>query len=66
MKAKIESVVIGAYEYDSVIASIDGQKTEIVFGKDAKVAQYEGKEVELAKEDGVYKIKPLASVKKND
>ena len=66
MKIKVNDVVIGAYEYDSIITNIDGKKTEIVFNKVENVGQYRGKEVELVCEKGVYKIKPTGSAKKND
>ncbi len=66
MKTKIEKVNIGIYDYDSIVAEIDGKKTEIVFNKKENVAQYEGKEVDLVNDKGVYKIKPLAFTKKND
>ena len=65
MKVKIEKVNIGLYEYDSIVVNIENKKTEIVFKKDDKVFQYEGKEIELVKEKGVYKIKPIiASITK--
>lgn len=67
MKVKIEKVNIGLYEYDSIVAKIDNKKTEIVFKKEDKVFQYEGKEVELVNEKGVYKINPVViSAKKNN
>lgn len=67
MKVKIEKVNIGLYEYDSIIAKIDNKKTEIVFKKEDKVSQYEGEEVELVNEKGIYKIKPITvSTKKNN
>ena len=64
MKVKVKEVVIGAYEYDSVIVEIDGKKTDIVFRKEDNVAQYEGKEVELTNDGGVYTIKPSVAAKK--
>ena len=66
MKLKIEKVNVGIYEYDSIIVKIDGKETEIVFKKEDKVSQYEGKEVELINDKGVYKIKPAIASKKND
>ena len=66
MKLKVEKVVIGTYEYDSILVNIDGTDTEIVFRKEDKVSQYEGKEIELVNEKGVYKIKPAIAPKKND
>ena len=65
MKVKVEKVVVGVYEYDSILVKIDGKDTEIVFKKEDKVSQYEGKEIELVNDKGVYKIKP-AFTKKND
>lgn len=65
MKVKVEKVVVGIYEYDSIFVKIDNKLTEIVFRKEDKVSQYEGKEIELVNDKGVYKIKP-AFAKKND
>ena len=65
MKVKVEKVAIGLYDYDSIFVNIDGKETEIVFNKSEKVSQYEGKEIELVNDKGVYKIKP-AFTKKND
>lgn len=64
MKTKIEKVNIGIYEYDSIVVNIEDKKTEIVFRKEDKVSQYEGKEVELVNEKGVYKIKPITASNK--
>lgn len=65
MKVKVEKVAIGLYDYDSIFVKIDGKGTEIVFDKSEKVSQYEGKEIELVDDKGVYKIKPVFT-KKND
>lgn len=61
MKVKIEKVNIGLYEYDSIITKIDNQTTEIVFLKKDNVSQYEGKEVELVKENNMYSIKSISN-----
>lgn len=61
MKVKVEKVVVGVYEYDSIFVKIDGKITEIVFRKEDKVFQYEDKEIELVCEKGVYKIKPFGA-----
>ena len=66
MRVKVEKVVIGSYEYDSIFVKIDGKLTEIVFKKEDKVSQYEGKEIELVNDKGIYKIKPIIASKKND
>jgi hypothetical protein len=66
MKTKIEKVNIGLYEYDSIVVKIDNEKTEIVFRKEDNVSQYEGKEIDLVCEKGIYKIKPVSVGKKND
>lgn len=67
MKVKVEKVIVGNYEYDSILVTLESKKTEIVFKKDANLVQYEGKEIELTNEKGVYQIKPVASTaKKND
>ena len=66
MKVKVDKVVVGIYEYDSIVVKIDGKDTEIVFRKEDKVSQYEGKEVELIDANGIYKVKPAIVSKKND
>ena len=66
MKVKVEKVVVGIYEYDSIFVKIDNKLTEIVFRKEDKVSQYEGKEVELIDANGIYKVKPAIVSKKND
>ena len=64
MKVKVEKVNIGLYDYDSIVVNIENKKTEIVFSKKDEISQYEGKEIDLISEKGVYKIKPI-SVGKN-
>lgn len=67
MKVKVEKVTVGNYEYDSIFVTLEGKKTEIVFKKNVNLAQYEGKEIELTNEKGVYQIKLVTSAaKKND
>ena len=61
MKVKIEKVYVGLYDYDSIVVEIENKKTEIVFRKEDKVSQYDGKEVELVNEKGIYKIKPITT-----
>ena len=65
MKVKVEKVVEGIYEYDSICVKIDGKDIEIVLNKEDNVLQYEGKEIELVKDKGVYKIKPIIVPKKD-
>lgn len=68
MKTKIEKANVGIYDYDSIVVNIEGKKTEIVFRKEDKVSQYEGKEIELVTENNLYKIKSVitSAKKKND
>ena len=66
MKVKVEKVDVGVYEYGSIFVKIDGKNTEIVFRKEDNVSQYEGKEIELVNDKGIYKIKPFIANKKND
>lgn len=61
MKVKVEKVNVGIYDYDSIVVNIENKKTEIVFSKKDSVSQYEGKEVELVNEKGVYEIKPITA-----
>lgn len=63
MKVKVEKVINGIYEYDSIIVKIDGKETEIVFRKEDKVSQHEGKEVELVNNNGVFKIKSVVETR---
>lgn len=66
MKAKIEKVNIGIYDYDSIITTINGTRTEIVFNKKDNVKQYEEKTVELVNTDGKYTIKPIKETVKTE
>lgn len=70
MKAKVEKVNVGTYDYDSIVVNIENKKTEIVFSKKDNISQYEGKEVELVKENNIYSIKSVSNstskVKNND
>lgn len=67
MKVKVEKVNVGIYDYDSIVVNIDNKKTEVVFLKKDNVSQYNGKEIDLVNENGIYKIKPLSvTVKKSD
>ena len=68
MKVKVEKANVGLYDYDSIVLNIEGKKTEIVFRKEDKVSQYEGKEIELVTENNLYKIKSVitSAKKKND
>lgn len=61
MKVKIEKVIIGIYDYDSIIVKLDKGITEIVFPKSFNIKQYENKTVELTNSDGNYVIKPAVS-----
>lgn len=66
MKVKVEKVIIGMYDYDSVIVTINNKKTEIVFNKNDNVKQYEEKTVELVNTDGKYAIKPIKETVKTE
>ena len=66
MKVKVEKVIIGMYDYDSVIVTINNKKTEIVFNKNDNVKQYEEKPVELVNTDGKYTIKPIKETVKTE
>ena len=70
MKVKVEKANVGIYDYDSIVVNIENKKTEIVFSKKDNVSQYEGKEVELVKENNIYNIKSVSNstskVKNND
>ena len=66
MKTNIKDIIIGIYEYDSIIVDIDGKTTEIVFNKKDNISQYKGKDVDLVCEKGSYRIRPFNNPKKND
>ena len=66
MKVKVKKVVVGVYDYDSILVKIDNKDVEIVFRKEDEVSQYEGKDIELVNDNGVFKIKPIIASKKND
>lgn len=68
MKVKIEKVIIGNYGYDSIITNINNKRIEIIFEKKDNISQYDGKDVDLVNENGIYKIKPITNStnKKND
>lgn len=63
MKVKVEKVNIGMYEYDSVVVNMDNKKVEIVFKKTDNVVQYDGKEIDIVSENGLYKIKSVSNTK---
>lgn len=56
MKAKVESVVIGNYDVDSILTVVNGKETQICFTKDINVSKYTGSEIELIIKDGTYTI----------
>lgn len=64
MRVKVKEVVVGKYDYDSILVNIDNEDVEIVFNKEDKVSQYEGKEIELINDKGAYKIKSAVELKK--
>ena len=50
-----------------LVVNMDNKKTEIVFKKECNVSKYDGKEIELINDNGIYKIKPFSvAAKKND
>lgn len=61
MKVKIEKIIDGKFDYDSIIVKINNEHTEIVFNKNKNLKQYEGKSVELVETNGIYDIKSTSS-----
>ena len=61
MKVKVEKANVGIYDYDSIVVNIENKKIEIVFPKKDNVSQYEGKEIELVKENNMYSIKSISN-----
>lgn len=66
-KVKVLDVIIGKFDYDSIIVQVDNVKTEICFNKEVNISEYKGKYIYLTKENGKYKITPFADndIKKN-
>lgn len=66
-KVKVLDVIIGKFNYDSIIVKIDGVETEICFNKEVNVSEYNGKDAYLIKENDQYKITPFVDndIKKN-
>lgn len=56
IKTKVESVIIGDYDVDSITVKINNRLIEICFPKSEKVEKYEGKDIHLSQIDGIYKI----------
>lgn len=61
MKAKVENVTVGNFEFDSIEVTLGEVKTQICFEKSLSVAKYIGKEVELVKKDGIYSITEITT-----
>lgn len=66
-KVKVLDVIIGKFDYDSIIVQVDNVKTEICFNKEVNISEYKGKYIYLTKENGKYKITPFVDndIKKN-
>lgn len=66
-KVKVLDLIIGKFDYDSIIVQIDSVKTEICFNKEVNINEYKGKYIYLTKENGKYKITPFVDndIKKN-
>lgn len=58
-KVKVIGISIGKYDCDSITVELDKIKTEICFDKKDKVSQYEGKEIYLSKDKGLFVITPV-------
>lgn len=62
MKAKVEKVIIGIYDYDSaVLKQADGRHVELVFNKSKNIKTFDGKEVEIIKAGNELEIKEVSS-----
>ena len=64
LKVKVININIGNFDYDSISVELDGIITEICFEKKDKVSQYDGKEIYLSKNKGVYVITPIETYAK--
>lgn len=64
VKVKVISTTIGRYDCDSITVELDKVKTEICFDKKDKVSQYDGKEIYLSQNKGVFIITPIETIKK--
>lgn len=56
--AKVISIEIGKFDVDSIIINLDGVKTSICFNKTDNIAQYDGKDIFLTNDNGVFSIEP--------
>ena len=58
-KVKVIGTAIGKYDCDSITVELDKVKIEICFDKKDKVSQYDGKEIYLSQNKGIYTITPI-------
>jgi hypothetical protein len=56
MKVKVEDVVVGNFDVDSITVTIKDVITQICFPKNINIAKYNGTEIELTIKDGIYAI----------
>jgi hypothetical protein len=63
-KVKVMNTNIGKYDVDSITVELNGVKTEICFDKKDEVIKYNGKEIYLSNDKGMYNIAPVEIGKK--
>lgn len=61
-KVKIVNIIIGDYDYDSMVVKLNGVKTEICFNKRYNISKYKGKEIFLTYDKGHYSITPIDKI----
>jgi hypothetical protein len=63
-KVKVINTTIGKYDCDSITVELNGVKTEICFDKNENVSQYNGKEIYLSNDKGIFIISAIEVIKK--
>lgn len=58
IKTKVISSEVGKFEVDSIAVKVDGAIISICFEKDCNITQYDGKDIYLINNDGVYTVEP--------
>lgn len=64
VKVKVINATVGIYDCDSITVILDNKKTEICFDKKDKITQYEGKEIYLSQDKGIFIVTPVEYTKK--
>jgi hypothetical protein len=63
IKTKVVSSEIGKFDVDSIAIDIDGEITSICFDKSDNVTKYDGKDIYIINDNGVFSIEPYTEEK---